>query len=216
MQSITGGFGHSEKRKGLGFDEDKLLGEGIPVSSRFTEAMKVRKRGGAKQREKNRNMANAYQDPGEWITSPGFSSDAATGHEKNFLSGKNLGNVMKTKLGTEFDQRMKDETHRRQVSDLQNQDWLANLGYMQNRMDTRSALVNALLDAQARYQSAGLAAQSQYDRMMMQNQMDMYDLMQGNLRDMMGQFSGGFGGGIPGIPGIPGGDMGLGGGWGNI
>ena len=123
---------------------------------------------------------------------------------------------MKTKLGTEFDQRMKDETHRRQVSDLQNQDWLANLGYMQNRMDTRSALVNALLDAQARYQSAGLAAQSQYDRMMMQNQMDMYDLMQGNLRDMMGQFSGGFGGGIPGIPGIPGGDMGLGGGWGNI
>ena len=158
-------------------------------------------------------MANAYQDPGEWITSPGFSSDAATTHEKNFLSGKNLGNVMKTKLGTEFDQRMKDETHRRQVSDLQNQDWLANLGYMQNRMDTRSALDNALLDAQARYQAAGLEAQSQYDRMMMQNQMDMYDLMQGNLRDMMGQFSGGFGGGIPGIPGIPGGDMGLGGGW---
>jgi len=213
MQNITSGFGHSERRRGLGFDEDKLQEEGIPISSRFTEAMKVRKRGSDKQREKNRAMANAYQDPGEWVTSPGFSSDAGTQHEKSFLAGKNLGNVMKSKLGTEFDQKIKDESHRRQVGDLQNQDFIANLGYMQDRMDNRTALDNALLDAQARYQTAGMQAQSEYDRMMMQNQMDMYNLMQGNLRDMMGQFGGGFGGGIPGIPGIPGGDMGLGGGW---
>tara|TARA_Y100000401_G_scaffold116293_1_gene121706 strand:- start:10930 stop:11580 length:651 start_codon:yes stop_codon:yes gene_type:complete len=216
MQSITGGFGHSERRRGLGFDEDKLQKEGIPVSSRFTEAMKVRKRGGAKQREKNRAMAKAYQDPGEWVTSPGFSTDAGTKHEKDFTNARNLGNVMHAKLGTEFDQRLKDAEHRQNVSSMQDQDFLNNLSYMQDRIDNRTALDNALLDAQARYQAAGLEAQSQYDRMMMQNQMDMYNLMQGNLRDMMGQFSGGFGGGIPGIPGIPGGDMGLGGGWGNI
>ena len=186
--------GFWEKKKSQGFDVDKLEQEGRPISSRFTEAMKVRKPGHLKQIEKNQNMALAHQDAGEWRTARGFSKDAGTEHAKKVHDARQFGNTRKAHMATDISQRQKDAMHHAYVSDAQNKDWLKGNRYMQQRYNLQDQLANSILDAKSAIKMAMMNAKNKLELQQLQFQLDYYNMMQGNMIDMAGNMGGMMGG----------------------
>ena len=185
--------GFKEKKRSQGFDVDKLEEEGRPISSRFTEAMKVRKPGHLKQIEKNQNMALAHQDAGEWRTARGFSKDAGTEHAKKVHDATPFGNTRIASMATDINQRQADAMFHANVSDAQNKDWLKGNRYMQQRFNLQDQLANSILDAKSAIKLAMMNAKNKMELQQLQHQLDYYNMMQGGMIDMMGGMMGGMG-----------------------
>lgn len=186
--------GFEEKKRNQGFDVDKLREKGRPISSRFTEAMKVRKPGNLKQVEKNQNMALAHQDAGEWRTARGFSKDSGTEHAKQVHDATQFGNTRKAGMATDINQRQADAMFHANVSDAQNKDWLKGNRHIQQRMNLQDQLSNSLLDQKSRIKVAMLNAKNKMELQQLQFQLDYFNMMQSGMMNNMGNMMGGMGG----------------------